>query len=90
MLYVHCTLIHIRCFPGMPQSNQEEYTLILPSRILLPPLVWLLPLKTEEAVKTMTLVAGHANTRKLSMGGTTGLFLVAKDDSLQTSAATNI
>jgi hypothetical protein len=71
----------------VPQSTQEEYTLLLPSHILLPPLAWLLPLKTEEAVKTITLVAGHAITRKLSMGGSTGLFLVAKDDSLQTASA---
>ena len=74
----------------MPRSTQEEYTLLLPSRILLPPLGWLLQLTTEEAVTTMALVAGHANTRRLSMGGTTGLFLAAKDDSLQTAAAKNI
>jgi hypothetical protein len=71
MLYGHSTLICIRFFQGTPQSTQEEYTLLPPSRILLPPLVWLLPLTTEEAVTTMALIVGHANTRRLSMGGTT-------------------
>ncbi len=33
---------------------------------------------TEEVVTTMALVVGHANARKLSMGGTTGPSLLQK------------